>query len=158
MRGRDGDGVDVGDAVQRVDREPIGVDREWGRLEARIGPQHQQMIEQVGGFLGQLPLIAGHRLDHRLDRLLAQFLRDLGPPAKEQLGGIGGFRIGAAPVEDRLVQPVERLGIRRHAATSFMGGASRTGMPDAASRALAWAMVKMPKWKIEAARTAEAWP
>ena len=34
----------------------------------------------------------------------------------------------------------------------------RTGTPCAARYSLAWGMVKVPKWKIDAASTALAWP
>ena len=37
-------------------------------------------------------------------------------------------------------------------------GSSRIGSPAAAMWALAWPMVDSPKWKIEAASTAVAWP
>ena len=54
--------------------------------------------------------VAAHRLDDRLDRFLAELLRDLRGAAAEQPGGVGRRRIGAAPAEDGGVQPVEHVG------------------------------------------------
>ncbi len=51
-----------------------------------------------------------------------------------------------------MTRPPARSGPSPRAAQSL------TGIPAALSRALAWAMVNSPKWKIEAASTAEAWP
>ena len=47
--------------------------------DAGLGPQHQQVVEQVGAFADQRGAVAAHRLDHRLDRLLAELLGDLRP-------------------------------------------------------------------------------
>src|SRR3712207_1840100 len=68
----------------RLGREPL------------IGPQHEQVIEEVGALMREfrrVPFAAG---DHRLDRLLAQLLRDLGRALLEQLGGVRALGIAAA--------------------------------------------------------------
>ena len=42
--------------------------------------------------------------------------------------------------------------------TAMSYGSSRIGRPAAAMGALAWRIEYSPKWKIDAASTAEAWP
>jgi len=45
----------------------------FGR-EIACGPQHEQMIEEIGRFIGQRGLVLRHRGETRLDGLLAQLL------------------------------------------------------------------------------------
>ena len=50
------------------------------------GPQHQQMIEQVGAFRRQFLATFGERRDHHLDGFLAGLLGDLGAALGEAVG------------------------------------------------------------------------
>src|SRR3546814_12634441 len=89
----------------------------------------------------------------------------------EQARGVRAVGIGAAAALDHRVERIEHRavgGILRHGEALPLDGAGcpatgrtatgRTGNPWAARQALASAMENVPKWKIEAASTAEAWP
>jgi hypothetical protein len=92
-------------------------------------------MEQHVGRLGrQAVAVAAHRLDHRLDRLLAELARAGLGPARQQPGGPGRVGVSAAARLDGGGQTVERV-----------GHDSLTGMPAAAMWALAWPIVKVPK-------------
>jgi hypothetical protein len=111
------------------------------------GREHdEEVIEHIGRFRGELRAVAAHRLDDGLDGFLAEllgaFLRALG----KELRGPGTVGIGALARLDGGGEPFED------------GHASLTGMPAAAMWALASPMVNSPKWKIEAASTADAPP
>ena len=66
------------------------------------------MEDEVCG-LGHQLVGLGHGGDDGLDRLLAQFLRDLWPALGEQAGGVGGGGILSAPGADRGFETVERI-------------------------------------------------
>ena len=75
-------------------------------------PQHQQVVQHVGALGDQGVAIAGDRLDQALDRFLAEFLRHLGRPARQQPGGVADGGIGVAAALDHGEQPVEDNGVR----------------------------------------------
>ena len=81
----------------------------------------------------------------------------------QQLGVFGAPSFTTADGElfwgnDRLEQAL-RLGASATARMSdALTGSSRIGRPACAMWSLAWRTVYSPKWKIEAASTAVAWP
>src|SRR5689334_8934362 len=70
------------------------------------------MLQHVGALADQRGAVAANALDNGLDRLLAEFLRDLGLAARQQLRGVGGSRIGGAPRFDDLPKAVQ--GVAKH--------------------------------------------
>src|SRR5690242_13252974 len=70
------------------------------RRDPGFGPEHKQMIEEIGAFLGEPRSVAAHALDHHLDRLLAELLRDLGCTLAEELRRIRRGGIAAATTGD----------------------------------------------------------
>src|ERR1700758_1102794 len=60
------------------------------------GPQHQQMIEQIGALADECGRVLSNTLDDRFNRLLTELLSNLRPAAGEEPRGIGSLRIGAA--------------------------------------------------------------
>ena len=77
-----------------------------GQRDAARLQQHQQMIEQIGGFRDQPVAVFLHGGDHGLDRLLAELLGAMRDALVEQLAGIGlrRARLGA------LVHPLFEIG------------------------------------------------
>ncbi len=129
------------------------------RLDAGRRPQHQQMIEQVGALRRQFLATLGQRGDHHLDGLFAGLLGDPGAALGEQSRGIGCARVGAAPAFDDVEQLLQNPAVETVAVHPVHPPpSSRTGTPAARMRVFASAIVYTPKWKIEAARTAEACP
>jgi GTP-binding protein len=80
------------------------------------------MIKEVGAFRGQPLGVGPYRLDHGFDRLLAEFLRDEGGAAGQELRRIGEPRI-AAPARldhrEKLVQGPAVGGRHIHPANRF---------------------------------------
>src|SRR5260221_13514680 len=72
------------------------------------------MVEKVGALADEAGAIAAHRLDDRLDGLLAELLRDLRGAAREQLCRVGRCRVGAAAVEDRGMKTIQDVIALRH--------------------------------------------
>src|SRR5437773_443267 len=69
--------------------------------------QHYEMIQQVRRLARQArPVLAGGG-DHRLDRLLADLLGDLGHPVSEQPRRVGPRRLVAGALGDRAGEPRE---------------------------------------------------
>ena len=95
----------LGDSADALAGGQDGVD--VIRLDAGIGPQHHQVVQQIGGLIRQLPFIATHRLDHRFDRFLTQLLGDLGGTTGKQLGGIGSSWVLPLARDDGFVKAVE---------------------------------------------------
>src|SRR6266404_316548 len=84
-----------------------------GRLQLAMGPEDEEMIEEIGGFRRQLLFLAPHSLDDRLDRLLAQFLGDLFRALGEEPGSVGAGRVRPLAAFDHLVEAVENTGVQR---------------------------------------------
>src|SRR6185369_17076218 len=157
---------------------PVQLGGDIGEAQTHVREQHAQVKDKVGGFRCRRLGIAGQGGDDRLHRLLAQLLRDLGPALGGQLGDIGRRGIGRAAGADGFLESGERIS-HYHSVSPGGGAASslpigrslsvrmflpyapagvRTAIPAAASAAWASAMLCWPKWKIDAARTALAWP
>src|SRR5690606_19721842 len=125
---------------------PVKLAHDVGERDLARGKHDQQMVEHVGSFGRQPRAVALDRLDDRLDRLFAE-LRGAGlGPAGQKPRGPRAVGIRAPARLDGARQPFERVHV------------SLMGMPARAMCSLAAAIVKVPKWKIEAASTAEAWP
>src|SRR5262249_57278786 len=75
--------------------------------EAGIGPQSQEVIEQIGAFADEPSAVAANPFDEQLDCFLAELLRDLRPAAEKQPGGVGGLRVAAAARIDHAPQAIE---------------------------------------------------
>src|SRR3569832_2541697 len=65
------------------------------------------MEDQVGRLRHDRGVVAAGRGEHRLDRLLAELLRDLGATPRGQLGDIGVGGVGGAACADRRLEAVE---------------------------------------------------
>src|SRR5579883_711349 len=122
------------------------------------------MIEQIGAFADQAGGLIGKAGDDRLDRLLAELLRDLRAAGCEQQRGIGALRIGVPPLLDHLPQPLEG-GPEGGGIARGRHPHHRTGMPLAASTAAAcpartpstrWSSVPTPPEAMTGTRTASA--
>src|SRR5260221_14512031 len=85
---------------------------DFRRLEVAMGPEDEEMIEQIGGFHGELALLAAYPLDDGFHRLLAQLLGDFLRALGEQPGRIGTGRICPLAAFDHLVEAVENAGIQ----------------------------------------------
>src|SRR2546429_9202254 len=87
------------------------------------------MIQQAGRLARQTrPILAGGG-DHRLDRLLAHLLSDLGPPFGEQPRRVRAGRLVAGALADRAGEPREGAAGR----LAETGGPARvTGRPPLA--------------------------
>src|SRR5690625_3739695 len=105
------------------------------------------MIEHIRALGDQRGAVAACGLDDGFDRLLAEFLRAFCGPAREEPGRVRACGIGPFPRLNGGGKAVQRIGI--HPCTSI---------PAAAICAFASAIENSPKWKIEAASTAEALP
>ena len=70
------------------------------------------MIQHIGALADQRGAVAPDALDDRLDRLLAEFLCDLGLAARQQLRRIGAGRVGAAAGFDDPPEPVKSVAKR----------------------------------------------
>ena len=71
-----------------------------GERRADRFQQHHQVIDQIGGLLGDASPVAGHGGESRLDRLLANLLGAFLDAFGEELGGVGFLRRGGAAVAD----------------------------------------------------------
>src|SRR3546814_181358 len=78
-----------------------------GRLYAAGGPQHQQVVEQVGRLVHHALPATARSFDHRLHRFLADLLGDLVEAAMEQARGVRAVGIGAAGALDHRVERIE---------------------------------------------------
>src|SRR5204862_2671921 len=147
-------------------------------LDAARLQKHQQMKQQIRAFGDQMVAIVLDRRDHGLDRLLAQFLGAVLRTLVEQFAGVGRLSSRCGPCIDGGGQIMDRE--TRHQPNSILApgrrpqrrpmtglstfatgsrqGSSRIGKPARTMCSLAWRMVNSPKWNIEAASTAVAWP
>ena len=110
------------------------------------------MEHQVRRLAHKCRRIVLHCRDDRLDRFLTEFLRDLGAALGGELGDVRRRRIAAAARDDGRVKAVEDVFGRGVAHTC------RTLIPAAARVERASERLASPKWKIDAASTALAWP
>src|SRR5665213_915483 len=123
------------------------------------------MIEQIGGFGDEPAFVVLHGSHRGFDGLLAQLFGAMGHALVQQGARIGvrSARLGA------LVHAFFQIGESELAHAAFLitsprlrgegGHASiRIGRPAFAMYCLACRTVCSPKWKIEAASTAVAWP
>src|SRR5690606_19209424 len=124
-------------------------------INARIGPEYREVIEQVRA-LGNHPLaLARCSGDRKLHRFLSHLLGDLGAPLRIERCGVGAARIRAFSRRHGGIKPVDTGQVPLcHRALS----SSRTAMPASRIASFASRMVNSPKWKIDAASTAVAWP
>src|SRR3569623_898162 len=87
--------------------------REFGadvvEREGGVGEQNEQVIEKVGGLGDELGVVARCRGDHRLDRFLAELLRDPRAALGEQAGGVGVVRVPTPAHGDRRLEAVENI-------------------------------------------------
>src|SRR5690606_3656887 len=120
--------------------------------DARGLEHHQQVIEHVAGLGSEAALVAGDRGYHRLGGLFAQLLGALVDALGKQARGVALVGRGLGARGDALVQVFERKSHQKSPRSL------RTAMPFRARCAFASPMVKVPKWKMEAARTADACP
>src|SRR6266403_1187610 len=135
------------------------------------------MEQQIGAFGDQMVAIVLDRGDNGLHRLLAKFLGAMLRTLVQQFACIGRLssrrRAGidaGGQVMDRKTRHQPKLtrarrdgtlSIPRGFSTSVTGsrqGSSRIGSPARTMWSLASRMVNSPKWKIDAASTAVAWP
>src|SRR2546430_5648677 len=86
------------------------------------------MVEEVGRLAGEARAVLGGRGDHRLDRLLAQLLREPRDPFAQQARGVGSFRPLARPARDGAGEPNERAAGRLAEARRGAGVAGRPGL------------------------------
>lgn len=77
------------------------------RCHARLRPDHEQVIEQVGAFKDQMFLVALHGGDHGFNGFLAQLFGGLGHAVGEELGRIGDLRISVLAGHDLFIEIVE---------------------------------------------------
>src|SRR5439155_236692 len=139
--------------------------------------QHQQVKQQVGAFGNQMVAIVLDRGDDRLHRLLAKFLGAMLRTLVQQFARIRRFSArrhagidGGGKIMDRKTRHQLKLMRARRdgtlsipwgfstSGTRSRQGSSRIGSPARTMWSLAWRMVNSPKWKIDAASTAVAWP
>src|SRR6185437_11233275 len=59
-----------------------------GGGEAGVGPDYEEVVEHVGAFEDERGAVAAGGFDDRLDRFLAEFLRDLFAAFGEEAGGV----------------------------------------------------------------------
>ncbi|MPQ92371.1 hypothetical protein F8R15_00925 [Thioclava sp. JE_KL1] len=117
-----------------------------GQLHVARRQHHQEVIEHIRRLIGQVLAVVLRCGDDRFHRFLTEFLGAFFRALGEQLRG------------------PRRVGIRALAALDGRGElvknahCSLIGMPAAAMYSLASRIVYSPKWKIEAASTAEAPP
>src|SRR5919199_1173870 len=110
------------------------------------------MIEHIGRLGAKPRRIALDGRDGGLDGLLAELLGAFADALGQKLARIGTRVAVPRPLGDGRGQPFE------HGAGRAAHGSSLTATPASASRRLASATLASPKWKIEAASTALAWP
>jgi hypothetical protein len=98
----------LGDAEQAL--APVGFPPHVLGRDAGRDPQYHQVVEQIRALAHQRVAAAVERVDHHLERLLAEFLGDLGTSGVQQPRGARGSGIGMARGQHRLVQAIERIG------------------------------------------------
>src|SRR5215510_10717029 len=135
------------------------------------------MKQQIGAFGDQLLAILPDRGDHGLDRFFAQLLGAVLRALVEQLPGIGRLSAGCCAgidgggqivdgetrhhLNSTTLAPLCPRAIRTSLSIFVTGsrqGSSRIGKPWRTMWSLACRMVNSPKWKIDAASPAVAWP
>src|SRR5208283_5700276 len=110
------------------------------------------MIEHVGDLVRQRLVVLAERGDDGLDRLFAELLGDARRARRQQAFRIGRSFRGFAPRADEFCKIVQG---EAHGAST---PSRRIASPAFAMWRFASPMVNSPKWKIEAASTALAWP
>src|SRR6202022_2845717 len=147
------------------------------KLHAARLQKHQQVKQQVGAFGHQVVAIVLDRGDHGFHRLLAKLLGAMLRTLVQQFAGVGRLSSrrragidGGGQVMDRETRHQltprgrpQSIGRRSYAAfsssvTKSRQGSSRIGSPTRTIWSFASRMVNSPKWKIDAASTAVAWP
>ena len=93
---------------------PIHLRPDLLRPDAGLGPEHDEMIEQVGALADHRLAVAVHRVDHDLDRLLRQLLGDLRSAGAHQPRGARLRRIALLQRDHRSIEALERITHRRH--------------------------------------------
>src|SRR6478609_8723062 len=106
------------------------------------------MIQHIGRFHLQRLGVALHGGDDGLNGLFAQLLGAVGGAFREQAGRVALVRRSGGALGEEVVEVGNR---ERH--QSIL-----TGRPAWARRSLACLTLNSPKWKIDAASTALAWP
>src|SRR5580658_2395656 len=81
------------------------------RRDTRRSPEHEQVIEEVGALGNDALSIAARSFDHRLDRLLAELLRDLDAALCKELRRVRRCSIAALAAGDEAIEPVERRAV-----------------------------------------------
>src|SRR5581483_1810735 len=79
------------------------------RFHARGDPQDNQIVDKIRTFADYGIAVAVHRVDDDLDCLLGKLLRHLGPPRAQKARRARARRIALLQVEDRFVEPVNRI-------------------------------------------------
>lgn len=74
--------------------------------------QHEQVVDEVRGFVDHRLAVLGHGLDDGLHGLFADLLRDLVHAAVEEFGGVGAFgHLGMTAPDDALKVADEAFGL-----------------------------------------------
>src|SRR3954467_9131942 len=146
------------------------------KLHAARLQQRKEMKQQVGAFGDQMIAIVLDRGDDGFHRFFAELLGAMLRPLVQQLTGVGRLssRCRASvdsggevmDGETRHSNSTQQCGISRSpsippfsiSVTRSRQGSSRIGSPARIIWSLACRMVNSPKWKIEDASTAVAWP
>src|SRR6478735_6002490 len=106
------------------------------------------MIQHIRRFHLQRLRIALHGGDYGLHGLFAELLGAVGRALRKQAGRIAFVRRGGGALGEEIVEVFDR-----ESHQSIL-----TGRPAWARRSLACLTLNSPKWKIDAASTALAWP
>src|SRR5829696_4191360 len=119
-----------------------------------MGPfeDNQQMIEDIGGLGDEAGAVALRGRDHGFDGLFAELLRRLRRASGEELSRVGLIRRRLGSFRDDAGEIGEGEGLAHNSASI------RIASPARAIWAFACAIEYSPKWKIDAASTALAWP
>jgi hypothetical protein len=78
-------------------------------VNAGCGPEHHEVVEQIGALTHDRIGMAVHRVDRHLDRFLGQLLRHLAAARAQQPGRPRACRVGHSGSQDGGVKAIERI-------------------------------------------------
>src|ERR1700730_18698842 len=82
------------------------------RMDTRIHPGYEKVIEHVGALGDEAGMISRHRLDQAFDEFLAELLNHLGSAPRKESRGMARRGIGSFPAIDDCPEPIEHVGTR----------------------------------------------
>ena len=105
------------------------------RMDARIHPGNEKVIEHVGALGDEAGMISRHRFDQAFDEFFAELLNHLGSAPRKESRGMARTGICAFPAVDDCPEPIEHVGTRNSSKnTGFQHGNIRLVLTDCSVR------------------------